>query len=130
MEIQKPVIDKSAFEARHHMRNHQEFRRHSVAVGARPHGKYNLKSLFYDLYILGRNSIGVHNVHYYEIPVSLITPNAVAILDPSFAGNTDSEDSDSVATTTVQSPTLSALSPATLSPIKQEEVSIGSVEKQ
>lgn len=42
-------------------------------------------------------SVGVRNVDYYEIPVSLVTPEAVAIVDPKFVAKTDpNDDSKSV----------------------------------
>lgn len=112
MEIHKPVIDQPAFETRHNLKHQREYRRHSVATSSRTAG-----------------GIGVHNVHYYEIPVSLITPGAVAIFDRGF-NSTDSDDSGSVKNAKTLSPAVSPTSPATLLPTKQEEVIIDKIEEK
>ncbi|CAD5227754.1 unnamed protein product [Bursaphelenchus okinawaensis] len=39
-----------------------------------------------------KTSVGVKNVDYYEIPVSLVTPTAVAIIDPKFVAKTEAID--------------------------------------
>jgi hypothetical protein len=119
MEIHKPIIEATECDSKRHLSGCNDFRRHSVAVGMNSQSKEQ-KIYFYTILARTPGTIGINNVHYYEIPVSLMTSGAVAIVDPAFAGSENESDDAHSISTSMLSPMVSPTTPAK-SPITPQE---------